>query len=202
MTKTILLYLTIILFLFSCAASRHTSETAFKVEVPPGTQKIADNLYFDQAEIRNLDYLEFLHWTRKVYGENSKEYLSVYPDTTVWSTLTKNYISLDTNYLKHPTYRKLSVLGVSNKQAHEFCKWRSDRVMEFTLIKHKVIKYDPLVEKDSIFTIEKYFSGSYRQIKPDHKYVYYPEYRLLDSTSNTRSGFKNICTYKKWVLFN
>jgi hypothetical protein len=198
MKKTILLYLSIILFLFSCVSGKKSSKTTFILDIPPGTQKIADNLYIDQTEIRNVDYLEFLHWTKKVYGESSAEYLSIYPDTTVWSSVSNNYTSLDTYYLKHPTSRKLSVLGVSNKQAKEFAKWRSDRVMEFILIRDKIIKYDPMITKDSFFTIEKYYSGQYKNVKPSPDYLDYPEYRLLDPAQNTFTGFKTICTYKKW----
>jgi hypothetical protein len=72
--------------------------------------------------------------------------------------------------------------------------------MEFILIRYGVLKYQQNVSKDSIFTIEKYFSGQYNNIEPNPYLIYFPEYKLLDSTEDTRMGFKNICTYKKWKL--
>lgn len=187
--------------MFSCATRKLTTEVTIEnIGNPPGTQKIAGNLYIDQMEIRNIDYLEFLHWLKSVYGSSSAEYKLVYPDTNIWSSLNSNYASLDTNYLNHPKFRTLSVLGVTNKQAQQFVKWRSDRVMEFILIKNGVLKYKQKVSKDSVFTIEKYFTGQYKNVTPNSYLIYYPEYKLLDSTENTRMGFKNICTYKKWEL--
>ncbi|OFY84818.1 MAG: hypothetical protein A3F72_19460 [Bacteroidetes bacterium RIFCSPLOWO2_12_FULL_35_15] len=199
MKKKILFYLSTLLFLLSCSTAKLTTEiTTQNLGNPPETQKIADNLYIDQMEIRNIDYLEFLHWVKSVYGNSSMEYKSIYPDTNIWSDLNPNYASLDTNYLNHPIFRKLAVLGVTNKQAQQYVKWRSDRVMEFILIKYGVLKYQQKVTKDSIFTIEKYFAGQYNNIKPNPYLIYFPEYKLLDSTEDTRMGFKNICTYKKW----
>jgi hypothetical protein len=201
MQKQISLYLSTLLLLFSCGTAKLTTIVAFEnLDIPPGTQKITDNLYIDQMEIRNIDYLEFLHWMKGVYGSSSEEYKSVYPDTNIWSGLNSNYASLDTFYLNHPTFRKLSVLGVTNKQAQQFVKWRSDRVMEFILIRDGVLKHQQKVSKDSIFTIEKYFTGQYKNITPNPYLIYYPEYTLLDSTEDTRMGFKNICTYRKWEL--
>jgi hypothetical protein len=196
MKKIILFYLAII-FLISCKTSKNQVNLN-TFENPPGTLKIADNLYFDQTEIRNIDYLEFLHWTKTVYGIQSIEYTSIYPDTSLWSQLNENYRTLDTNYLTHPIFRKLSVLGVSNQQAVKFAAWRSDRVMEFMLIRDGILKHKILQKGDSPFTIEKYFTGKYDNIKPSHDFQYYPQYMLLDSLENTKTGFKNYCTYKKW----
>ncbi|HEX8516832.1 MAG TPA: hypothetical protein VF868_11575 [Bacteroidia bacterium] len=196
--KTTFINLLLLSFLLSCTASKPSSEVTRKeLGNPPGTQKIAENLYLDQAEIRNLDYLEFLHWMKAVHGTNSAEYKAIYPDSNIWNSLIGG-IAPDSNYLSHPLYRNLGVLGVSNKQAQEFAKWRSDRVMEFILIKYGVLTHKKEIRKESAFTIEKYFSGQHDTVKPNAYLLYYPEYKLLNTSQDTRTGFKNICSYKKW----
>lgn len=201
MVKNVFLIALTYLLLISCSTSKPVLINDLdKLDVPPGTTKIGNNLYYDLTEIRNVDYLEFLHWTKRIFGENSEEFKSIYPDTSLWGKLDTKYSNLDTIYLTHPVFRKLSVLGVSNDQAKKFSKWRSDRVMEFILIKNGVLKYKVPEKDEPIFTIEKYFSGNFRNTKPDPNIIYYPEYRLLDSLENTKTGFKNYCVYKKWNI--
>jgi len=199
MKKTILINLVTLLLLLSCTTSKLTTEiTIQKLGDPPGTKIIADNLYYDERNIDNISYLEFLYWMNSKYGKNSNEYKSVLPDSNQWRKLNINYASLDSSYFRHPKFKNFPVLGVSAKQARQYSKWRSDRVMEYTLIKYGIIKMKPNAPKDSVFTIEKYFAGQYYNVKPSPYLLYYPEYLLLDSTANTTAGFRNICTYKKW----
>ena len=198
--KSALLFLTL-LFLLSCRTSKLTTEINIsKLGNPPGTIEIADNLYLDQTDIRNVDYLEFLYWTKVLYGQDSYEYTSIYPDTSFWRQLNKSYTSLDSNYLTHPTFRHNCVLGVSNQQARKYSKWRSDRVMEFILIRYGILEYKTPKKGDSPFTIEKYFKGEYGNVKPSPNIPYYPEYKLLDTLENTKTGFKNYCTYKRFAF--
>src|ERR1035437_1119135 len=43
------------------------------------------SFYMDQTEVRNLDYLEYIHWTGRVFGANFPEILKkAMPDTLVW----------------------------------------------------------------------------------------------------------------------
>ncbi len=37
-------------------------------------------------------------------------------------------------YFRHPSYNYYPVVGVTWRQAHDFCLWRSDRVNEKALI--------------------------------------------------------------------
>jgi hypothetical protein len=198
--KVLIITLTYLLLISFSTSQPVLKDELDKLDVPPGTTKIGNNLYYDQTEVRNVDYLEFLNWTKRVFGENSENFKSIYPDTTLWGKLDTKYSNLDTAYLTHPQFRKLSVLGVSNDQAKKFSKWRSDRVMEFILIRDGVLKYKAPEKGEAIFTIETYFSGNYKNIKPDLNIIYYPEYRLLDSLENTKTGFKNYCVYKKWSI--
>ena len=54
----------------------------------------------------------------------------------------------------------------------------SDRVFEYMLVKlgKAIINRSP--NKDSVFTIESYFNGTYLNQKPDTSIKYYPEFRL------------------------
>jgi hypothetical protein len=135
---------------------------------------------------------------KKTYGANSQEYNSIVPDTTLFKKLNNDNSVLGDNYFRIPKFQEMPVIGVSTNQAKQYTKWRSDRVMELTLVKYGIIKLNMSTPKDSVFTIEKYFSGQYYNIKPNPYLLYYPEYQLLDSTVNTIAGFRNVCTYKKW----
>ncbi|HEV7231678.1 MAG TPA: SUMF1/EgtB/PvdO family nonheme iron enzyme [Bacteroidia bacterium] len=145
---------------------------------PPGTINIADNIFYDQTETRNLDWLEYMFWTGRVYGIKSKEYKATLPDTMVWVSDYKCLNNYSTSYLRHPAFRDYPVVGISRKQGLEFSKWRSDRVFEYILINKHVIKWNEHQNKDTVFSIETYFNGKYMGIKPDSNFRYYPCFRL------------------------
>jgi len=167
-----------LLFLFSCANNRRLNNTQY--ETPPGAIGISDNLYFDESEVSNLGYLEYLWWTARVYGLKSNEYFSAFPDTTVWIKLDKVYSSFALLYLRHPTYREYPVVGINYTQALKFTEWRANRVMEFIAIREGLIRHIPSPHKDSVFTIEKFFNCEYKTRQPNFL-EYYPEYSLPDS---------------------
>ncbi|MHA0111623.1 hypothetical protein ACXYUI_31710, partial [Klebsiella pneumoniae] len=57
------------------------------------------------------------------------------PDTLVWrSELAYNEPFVE-YYFRHPSYNYYPVVGVSWKQAVDFCTWRTSRVNELELIK-------------------------------------------------------------------
>jgi len=94
------------------------------------------SFYMDQTEVRNLDYLEYLYWIHRVFGTDfPMVYRKALPDTLVWrSPLAYNepYVEY---YLRHPAYRDYPVVGVSWKQANDYCACRTDRVNEYILIR-------------------------------------------------------------------
>ncbi len=111
-----------------------------KTDSPPGTIEISDNFYADKTEICNVDWLEYMYWNSRVYGENSNEYKRTIPDTTIWKN--ENLKEVQKNYLRNPTYANYPVVGVTCEQAKQFCKWRSDRVNEMIWIKGTGKKFD------------------------------------------------------------
>ncbi len=86
------------------------------------------SFYMDQTEVRNLDYLEYIHWTRRVFGPNFFDvYKKALPDTLVWRdrlAFNEPYVEY---YLRHPAYRDYPVVGINWLQASDFCAWRTDR---------------------------------------------------------------------------
>ncbi len=160
------------------------------LQAPPGTVEIAPNLFFDRTEITNLDYREFMYWTKQVYGGNSEEARKVQPDTTVWSELEGHFEPFASRYFTHPAYNHYPVAGVSYEQAQAYSGWRSDRVMQMYLIESGKIEAHFDKSPETAFTIERYFTGQYRDYKPDPEVVLYPHYSLPDAE-----------TYRKVVSF-
>lgn len=187
------------LFLTACFMSRQyrlkKNETDYYCnETPPGCIKLKDNFYYDKTEVSNLDWLEYLYWTRRVFRDDTI-YKSLLPDSNVWvekypciQILKERYIhKKDTVYyyyyfpecyLRHPMYRNYPIVGITQEQAKKYSKWRSNRVFEYTLIKYGKIKMNPDQNKDNYFTIENYLCGKYSGYIPDPAFKYYPEYRL------------------------
>ncbi|HLG03174.1 MAG TPA: SUMF1/EgtB/PvdO family nonheme iron enzyme [Bacteroidia bacterium] len=119
------------------------------------------SFYMDEVEVRNLDYLEYLYWTSRVYGTDYPEiYKAALPDTLSWrSRLAYNdpYILY---YLRHPAYRDYPVVGVSWIQATNFCAWRTDRVNEFILVREGILDWDPMATNEAAFNTDHYLAGS------------------------------------------
>lgn len=102
-------------------------------EVPPGTIWFKDSLYFDQCEVTNLDYLEFLYWIGRHHPER---YRSLLPDTLCWwREGLENGINNVNFYFRHPAYRNFPVVGLSHQQAVQYCEWRTERVNEYYYIR-------------------------------------------------------------------
>lgn len=175
----ILLLTTISLLISSCAERKMAKVTEFPLKnLPPNCVKISDNFYADQTEISNFHWLEYLHWNGHVFGKNSAEYQAAMPDTSVWSRIDSCAVVFDKNYLRHPAYRDYPVVGVSQSQAENFAKWRSDRVFEYILIKYKIIDRDTAQKPDTYFTIERFYAGKIERNDQNLAIDFYPEFRL------------------------
>ncbi len=81
------------------------------------------SFYMDETEIANIHWLEYLYYIRL---DSSREfYESSLPDTTVWARdLAYNDPYVD-HYLRYPGFRYYPVVGVSWKQANDYCNWRT-----------------------------------------------------------------------------
>ena len=127
----------------------------------PRKQSVA-SFYMDETEVTNLDYLEYLFWLKRVYGESYPEvYKNALPDTLVWRDKLGYNEPYVKNYLRHPAYKNYPVVGVSWQQATDYCAWRTDRVNERILIEACIIKEDMDQFDDGVFTTEAYLRGYY-----------------------------------------
>jgi sulfatase modifying factor 1 len=124
------------------------------------------SFYIDETEVRNVDYLEYLFWLKRVYNSSYPEvYKKSLPDTLVWRDKLGYNEPFVTNYLRHPAYTNYPVVGVSWAQANDFCVWRTDRVNERILINEGILKEDPEQIDDNTFNTEAYLAGQYDGIE-------------------------------------
>lgn len=99
-------------------------------KVLPGVVKVSNSLYYDQTEITNLNWNEYLHWIAEKSGRKSAEYQDALPDTNVWGGNDCCDSVMMNLYLRHPEFRDYPVVGVTQTQAMRYCAWRTDRVKE------------------------------------------------------------------------
>ena len=166
----------------NCSVSHKITESNYHLqETPPNGVKVTDHLFCDRTEIDNSSWLEYVYWMKLVFGEHSPEYLSILPDTMVWTGELICLGSLTELYIRHPAYSNFPVLGISQKQAISYSKWRSDRVFEMLLLRLNKIERDTVLNRENYFSIERYYNGTYRKIAPGEKLQYYPHYRLPDT---------------------
>ncbi len=138
------------------------------------------SFYMDQTEVSNIDYLEYLHWINRVFGNRYPEvYRKALPDTLVWRQRLAYNEPLVSNYLRHPAYKNYPVVGVSWVQANDYAKWRTDRVNEIRLVKAGVIGLDINQSEEENFNTEAYLQNQYTSPiegkKPIKNLSYNPE---------------------------
>jgi formylglycine-generating enzyme required for sulfatase activity len=121
------------------------------------------SFYMDETEVTNLYWLEYLHWLDRVYGDTYPEIVDkALPDTLVWRELLEYNEPYVEYYLRHPSYQDYPVVGVNWLQSNDFCKWRTDRVNEFILIREGLLVHNPTAQiDDNHFTTDAYFAGQY-----------------------------------------
>jgi sulfatase modifying factor 1 len=120
----------------------------------------------------NTELLFFEYKQKQFYEDDSlgrtdnleKIRILIYPDTTCWTKEYKNQekwgstdfirmskIDSVSNYFCDNKFDKYPVVGVSWIQANAFCKWKSDRINEYILLREEILK-----KKSYYFTTEKY----------------------------------------------
>lgn len=110
------------------------------------TRKTVNSFYIDQTEVANVHYREYLFWINSVFDGDEYEAVrtGALPDTLVWRSELAYNEALVESYLRHPAYNYYPVVGVSWKQAYDFCLWRTDRVNERILIERGLINANTL----------------------------------------------------------
>lgn len=108
--------------------------TAPRAPEPPGTIRLAENLFVDESEVANIHWLEYLQRIR--LDSSTAFYRSQLPDSTTWTILTATPPPDATSgpsteyYFRYPGFRYYPAVGISYEQAAAYCKWRSATVNE------------------------------------------------------------------------
>ncbi len=109
------------------------------------------SFYISRHEVCNWEYLIYLTWLVNTYGVDYPEvYSDAIPDTTITGGM-----------LWDPAYKYYPVLGVSWRQANNYCMWKTDRYNEYILIREGILKeyFDQVNESN--FNTESYLAGQY-----------------------------------------
>jgi formylglycine-generating enzyme len=120
------------------------------------------SFYMDQAEVANVDYREYIYWIGRVYGQDYPNLIySALPDTTCWRKALQFNEPMVEHYFREAGYNYYPVVGVTWKQANDYCAWRTDRINELILIRTGLLKKNATQTADENFTLKAYTSGQY-----------------------------------------
>lgn len=125
------------------------------------------SFYIDKTEVANVHYREYLYWLGQVFDPsdpaNEPILNAALPDTLVWRSELSYNEPLVEFYLRHPGFNEYPVVGVSWKQAHDFCLWRGDRVNEGILIEKGYVNKQNVKPgaqtQENNFTTKSYLLG-------------------------------------------
>lgn len=151
-----------------------------------------NSFFIDKTEVANVHYREYIYWIENVFSDPQYEAVvaGAKPDTLVWrSELAYNEPYVE-NYFRHPAYNFYPVVGVTWKQAHDFCIWRTDRVNQDALIdagyqNKNVIKAELGGGGQENFNTQSYLMGEYQGMpsRPKNK-----KNQLLDAQGHPRTN--------------
>lgn len=128
------------------------------------------SFYMDQTEVSNLDYLEYIYWLNRVYGEEFPLVVQqALPDTLVWRDKLAYNEPLVNTYFRHPSYQNYPVVGVTWLQANDYASWRTDRVNENQLIEAGILDFDPDQQGANNFNTDAYLAGQYEGLVNEGK---------------------------------
>lgn len=128
------------------------------------------SFYMDETEVANVHYREYTYWMNRAYSSDYPDLVAkTLPDSTCWRKALSYNEPLVDLYFRHAAYNFYPVVGVSWNQANEYCKWRSDRVNEYILIKSGKLKKNPNQVNEDIYTDDAYISGQYEGIAGNNR---------------------------------
>lgn len=127
------------------------------------------SFYMDRTEVANIHYREYIHWLNRIFDveadENNRKIIeAALPDTLVWRSELSYNEPLVEYYFRHPGFNNYPVVGVSWRQAYDFCLWRSDRVNEGILMKKGYVAKQGVQgqQGEENFTTKSYLLGLYQ----------------------------------------
>jgi len=126
------------------------------------------SFYIDRTEVSNLHYREYLFWLTKVFDPSDPVNVPIIegalPDTLVWRSELSYNEPLVEFYFRHPGFNNYPVVGVTWRQAKDFCLWRGDRVNEGILLEKGFINKQGLQgqQGSNNFTTKSYLLDLYQ----------------------------------------
>ena len=166
----------------------------------------------DQYEVSNKKYRDYLHWIEKVFIPLGKDSIvkAALPDTTVWRTDLSYNEPMVEGYFRASAFNDYPVVGVTWEQANNYCRWRTDRANEKTLVRYGLV--DPKTpylgkigggpKKDSATNAKTVTTARVKTKNSIDEYVMIPDFRLpteaeweyaakVSSQKNYISNFNN-----------
>lgn len=160
-----------------------------------------NSFYIDRSEVANVHYREYMYWINTVFDGDEYQAVrnAVLPDTLVWRSELANNEPMVENYFRHPAYNYYPVVGVTWKQANDFCLWRTDRVNELALVDQGLINDKSLKNLSGLgaehFETKSYLLGEYTPT---------PGTKARSSKNplkNPNGTPRTIATYEDGILF-
>lgn len=139
--------------------------------------------YMDEYEVNNIDWREYVRWITLVYAHEPRRILMAMPDETVWREELAYNEPLVQSYFINVAFGHYPVVGVSWKQANEYCAWRTDRANELILIDKKIIDFTDLA------TVNENIQGD-----PENPYAYafYTPYKATYMRANVGDDYPDL----------
>jgi hypothetical protein len=163
---------------------------------PPGTSRIADNMYLDKRPVTYLDYYEFVHHVKI----NDPDLIDELAPEDTGITYQNDILWNNRNYEDFP------IVGLSPVQIQSYCKWRSDMVnknIEDTKLRCSDDKYWKKFDKidpGKKFTVV-YSLPSGIEVQKHHKHFKNQQFDELLSDGMMEQESKNISGYNKDNLY-